>query len=77
MDNIVNEYDSSKSLESSDEENRYNLSPDPRKRSECFSYSHSFSSSSSKALSKETDLSVVKTKNNAFVNSRIFSIDDR
>jgi hypothetical protein len=77
MDNIVDEFDSSKSLESSDEENRYNLSPDPRKRSECYSYSQSYSSNSSKALSKETNLSIVMTKNNAFVNSKIFSIDDR
>jgi hypothetical protein len=77
MDNIVDEFDSSKSMGSSDEENRYNLSPDPRKRSECFSYSHSYSSNSSIALTKETNFTIIKTKNNAFVNSRIFSIDDR
>jgi hypothetical protein len=78
MDNIVNEYESSKSMESSDEDhNKYNLSPDPRKRNECFSYSYSNSSNSSTALTKETNLSVVKSKNSVFVNSRIFSIDDR
>ena len=72
MDNIVNEFESSKSFNSSDEEQGDRLSPNSQKHSSVYSYSNS-----STMTSKETNFLTMKSKNKVFVNSKIFSIDNR
>lgn len=72
MDNIVDEFESSKSFDSSDEEQGDKLSPTSFKKSSVYSYSNS-----STMISKETNFHTIKSKDNIYVNSRIFAIDNR
>lgn len=71
MDNIVDEFESSKSFDSSEEEQGDKLSPS-YKKSSVYSYSNS-----STMISKETNFHTIKSKDNVYVNSRIFAIDNR